>query len=67
MSEWEIRHGDERDRHDGFSPHPDLTPRLTAVLELLVGDLGDCMRHHPEDERLARCEANVRWLLGLRV
>ncbi len=40
---------------------------LTSALEGLLEDLKVCMRDHPEDERLERCEAQVRRMLGRRV
>jgi hypothetical protein len=52
---------------DGYTPHPDMTPTLTRILNEIAEDLAICCRDHPEDERLDEVEANVRWLLGRRV
>lgn len=53
--------------NNGYTPHSDLTPELTEILSSAVDNLNVCMRDHPEDERLGRVEANLRWLLGKRI
>ncbi len=52
---------------EGYVPHPELTPALVQRLELLAADLAVCVADHPDDDRLSRAEAQVRWLLGRRV
>lgn len=51
----------------GYEPHPDLTPDLMERLNNTLANLRICVQDHPEDERLAQVEANLRWLMGRRV
>lgn len=55
------------EEHDGSTLYPTLTPYVVGLLRGLAAELRVCLNDHPEDERLARVEANVRWLVGERV
>lgn len=52
---------------DGKTPHPDLSVHLALVIRSVADELVVCKIDHPEDERLFRAEAGLRWLLGERV
>jgi hypothetical protein len=58
---------DDHPKLDGFTPHPDMTTRLGNEVTRVIEELKVCIRDHPDDERLARAEAMLRWLLGGRI